>query len=425
MRLARKLELERLQWLSTDELQSRQFIKFKNIVAYAYQNVPFYQQQFKSIGFEPEGLESLDDIKKLPTLTKKDIQLYLAELCSKKFTEDELNKDSSGGSTGTPTVFYTEKNTRYLRRGAVLMSDSWTGWKVGEMSSYLWGADRDTSVIQSIKDNLVHKYIHRTSLLNAFELDDRTMRGHIESLNQERPTLIIAYTNVAFFFAKFLQETGLTIPSPKGVVCSAETLTEEKRRVIETAFGCKVLNRYASREIGLIAAECPHQKGLHINTEDVYVEIDNDGINEYGEIVVTDFNNHAMPLIRYQTGDVGSISKKSCDCDRGLPIMDEVKGRTSDFILHPGGHLIHGESFSHAFYGIREIARFQVHKKTIQSLEINLVEGKGFSNIHKKMVSQKVKEIIGEEVSIKINVVSDIPLPVSGKFKFAISDIAN
>ena len=424
-RLERMAELEQLQWLSVEELKARQLVKLKNIVRYAYENVPFYQNKFQGIGFRPDDLNSFEDYKQLPTLTKKDIQIHLDELISKNISKDRLLKDSSGGSTGIPTVFYTDKSNRDLRRGAALMSDSWTGWQVGEKSSYLWGADRDTDVIRSLKDKIAHKFIHRTSLLNAFELDEATMRRHVETLRREKPTLIIAYANVAFFFGKFLLESGLSIPSPKGIVCSAETLTEEKRAVIEKAFGCKALNRYASREIGLIAAECPHQSGLHINTEDVYVEIEQNGDSDFGEIIVTDFNNHAMPFIRYRTGDVGVPSIDACTCGRGMPLIKEVKGRTSDFILHPDGHLIHGESFSHAFYGIREIARFQVHQKSLDSLDVNLIKGDGFSTAHKGMVEKKVKEIIGDKVNVTINEVDDIPVPISGKFKFAISDIVN
>lgn len=424
-RLERMVELKKLQWLSKDELEARQLNKVKDIVAYAYANVPFYQQRFQDIGFHPEDLKSFKDFHQLPTMNKQDIQQHLAELTSKTFTPDQLLKDSSGGSTGVPTIFYTDKNNRDLRRGAALMSDGWTGWQVGEKSSYLWGADRDTNVIKSIKDKIAHKFIHRTSLLNAFELDEATMRRHVETLNKEKPSLIIAYANVAFFFSKFILESGLSIPSPKGVVCSAETLTNEKRKIIEKAFGCKALNRYASREIGLIAAECSQQNGLHINTEDVYVEIDNNGTNELGEIIVTDFNNHAMPFIRYQTGDVGVPSNETCPCGRGMPLLKEVKGRTSDFILHPDGHLIHGESFSHVFYGIAEIARFQVHQKDINTLDINLIKGEGYSADHHDMIKNKAKEIIGDSVHVTVNEVDEIPLPVSGKFKFAISDIAN
>jgi len=416
-------ELEKLQWLSHDNIRTRQFDKLKSIITYAYDNTVFYNKRFKDIGFHPGDFKDLSDLKMLPTLSKNDIQLHLDELTSQSYTEKQILKDSSGGSTGVPTIFHTDKNNRDLRRGAALLTDSWTGWNVGEKTSYLWGADRDTNVIRSLKDKIAHKYIYRTSLLNAFELDKETMLNHVKTLNKEKPSLIIAYANVAFFFSQFLLESKLSVPSPKGIVSSAETLTTEKRRIIEEAFKCKVLNRYASREIGLIASECTQQDGLHVNAEDVYVEIENNDTIEFGEIIVTDFNNHAMPFIRYRTGDVGVASSDECICGRGLPLIKEVKGRTSDFILHPNGHLIHGEMFSHAFYGVREIARFQVHQKSIETLDINIIKGQGFTEKHKGIVEDKVKEIIGPDVVITINEVEHIPVPVSGKFKFAISDI--
>lgn len=427
-RLKRLRELEKRQWLSRDEIIDGQFRNFKSLLQYGYDHVPFYRKLYDFRGILPSDVKEYTDIAKLPTLAKKDIQEHLDELIAPVHPKDQLLQDSSGGSTGKPTVFMTDRGNRDLRRASVLMSDQWTGWRVGEKSAYLWGADRDVTALNNFKEWFVERFVFQQSILNAFKLTEESMQRYAALLLKEKPTLIIAYSNVALHFARFLKGQAYQgMPFLKGIVCSAETLTESMRKEIESAFGCKVLNRYGSREIGLIASDCQYQHGLHINAEDVLVEVDVDGLpgdgEKLGEIIVTDLNNRAMPFIRYRTGDVGVASEAVCPCGRGLPLLASVKGRTSDFILHPAGHLIHGESFSHAFYGIRSIKQFQVHQTALDRLHVNVVASQDFSIDQKKEIESKVKGIVGDAVVVNIAIVNEISIPASGKFRFAISDI--
>ncbi len=425
-RLQRLKELEKNQWLSQDEIIAGQFKSFMKSLRYAYRYVPYYKKKYDELGIDIEDIKNIDDIKKLPILTKKDLQENLQDLASTDCPVSQRYEDASGGSTGAPTILYSDLNAIHTKFAASLMADKWTGWDIGEKVAYLWGADQDLNVIRNFKRGLVEKYVFRQITLNAFSITDEKMKNFADLLLREKPALIIAYANLAYMFAEFLSKSGISGIHPKGIITSAETLLPDKREFIESVFQCKVLNRYGSREVGLIASECEHQEGLHINAADVLVELEpikNEGADAgLSEIIVTEFNSRVMPLIRYNMADVAAPSTKQCGCGRGLPMIESVKGRTSDFILHPDGKLIHGEYFSHAFYHMPGIKQFQLIQKQLDEISIRVVPSKHYSDADERKIRQSIIEALGE-VSVAIHEVDEIPPSSSGKYRFAISEL--
>jgi phenylacetate-CoA ligase len=415
------------QWLSSDELQSRQFADFQSIIRYAYEQVPFYTRRFDSVGIRPEDIRCPDDVKLIPMLTKKDLQENLESLVSLVCPPSQRYRDSSGGSTGQPTTFYGDLSACPSKDAAMLLTDTWTGWRVGEKSAYLWGADREVNRVRNLKEQFVQKFVFRKSILNAFRMNDQDMDSFARFMQKESPAVIVAYSNAIYRFALFVQQHGISGIAPKGIVCSAETLLEDRRKTIESVFNCKALSRYGSREVGLIGSECQHQQGLHINTAGVYLElmpVVKEAADSPCEIIITDLENRAMPFIRYNTGDTSYPVNKRCDCGRGLPLIGCITGRTSDFIVHPDGNLIHGEYFSHAFYGIPGVVQFQIVQPTISVIEIKVVANHLFTAAGGEQIRNKICEAFDERVCITVAVVDEIPTPPSGKYRFAISHVS-
>ena len=420
-------EFEKYQWHSPDEIRERQFGKFKKLLNHAYETCPFYTELYSAIGLLPGDIKCIEDIKNIPIISKRDLQKNVEHMISTFHNSKEMYNDFSGGSTGVPTEFWIDKNTLSRKFGSVLMFDQWTGWNIGEKVYYLWGADRDKDRARALKEAIVQKYIYRNSNLNAFDLSESKMEIFAKILNKENPKLIIAYTNFAVEFAKFIENKTtyrLKIPA---IITSAETLTLDKRILIERVFGCKVFNRYGSREVGLMACNCSRQEGLHVNSENIFLEIErfktSHDINGMGEVVVTDLNNFAMPFIRYNTGDISAKIDKLCSCGRGMPLIKDVEGRTSDFIKTKAGKLIHGESFSHLFYGLSEIAQFQIIQKDYDSITVKLVSSTQLSDLLKKSIVTKVNEVFGQKINIFVEQVDIIKPTASGKYRFCISDI--
>ena len=429
--LQRLLELDRSQYLSLDHIQNIQFTNLKKLLLHCYTNVPFYRARFDCAGFDPFRFSGIDDLKCIPYLTKRDIQAHKNNLIATNLKADLLVADASGGSTGQPTNFYKDSLRNQLRSADKMRHDMWCGWEPGDKYATLWGAQREFDIQPAWKTRIVEKYIYRTFGFNAFDLSESKVLTYVENLKNIKPVMVVAYANVAYLFSRIIQSHNLDLGGLrlKGLISSAETLTDEKRASIESAFRTKVLNRYGSREVGLIASECLTQEGLHVNAENVLVEIQKGGrdahVGEMGEIIVTDLWNYGMPFIRYQMGDVGISCDRQCSCGRGLPLLGNVTGRVSDFIVDANGGLVHGEYFSHLFYGIEGIKQFQLIQESKDEIKLNIYPNNKFEFEILEPIICKIKLCVGLNVYVNVQVIDESLIEMSGKFRFTISKIAN
>jgi len=430
-RLARLAELEKNQYLAPKELEALQLKRLQKIIQYAFDNTIYYRKIMQERQLTPSDFKCLKDVEKLPLLTKAIIQENMQDMISKAYPFESLIKDSSGGSTGEPTIYYKNKDRHNLRRADQIRHDRWSGWDIGKRKALIWGAQRDLKAVQSFRENIIATYIERNWELDAFEMSDSEMKSFTKQLEELQPSMILGYANALELYAKYLLKNE---PNHKikldGIISSAETLTEEKRKTIEKALHCKVLNRYGSREVGLIASECKQQKGLHINADNLLVElVDSNGhaVSEgNGDIVVTDFWNFGMPIIRYKLGDVGKVSNISCDCGRNLPLLGSVEGRSGDFFVKPDGSKIHGEYFTHLFYELPQVKQFQMIQQSLEQVDLKIVEtSKQNNHDYLKPIISKTKAMLGEQVQVNIELLDEIKPTSTGKLLFTISKISD
>ncbi|PHS17564.1 MAG: hypothetical protein COA86_09765 [Kangiella sp.] len=430
-RLTRLAELEKNQYLSLKELEALQLKRLQEIIQYAFDNTKYYRRIMQERQLTPSDFTCLKDVEKLPLLTKAIIQENMQDMISKSYPFESLIKDSSGGSTGEPTIYYKNKDRHNLRRADQIRHDRWSGWDIGKRKALIWGAQRDLKAVQSFRENIIATYIERNWELDAFEMSDSEMKSFTKQLEKLQPSMILGYANALELYAKYLLKNE---PNHKikldGIVSSAETLTDEKRKTIEKALHCKVLNRYGSREVGLIASECKQQKGLHINADNLLVElVDNNGhaVSEgNGDIIVTDFWNFGMPIIRYKLGDVGKVSQSNCDCGRNLPLLGSVEGRSGDFFVKPDGSKIHGEYFTHLFYELPQVKQFQMIQQSLEQIDLKIVEtSKQNNNDYLKPIISKTKAMLGEQAKVNVEILDEIKPTSTGKLLFTISKITD
>jgi phenylacetate-CoA ligase len=171
-------------------------------------------------------------------------------------------------------------------------------------------------------------------------------------------------------FARFLLRRDLSGPDLglAAVISTSEPLTAPRRAVISEAFGAPVQNEYGCGEVGPIAYECPEEGMLHVMSQNVILEVldaqgEPVGPGGSGEIVVTDLNNHSMPLIRYAIGDFATVAE-ACRCGRAFPVLSAIWGRAYDFLEDSAGRRYHGESVMYIFEDLRDrgvkVGRFQI-----------------------------------------------------------------
>jgi phenylacetate-CoA ligase len=215
----------------------------------------------------------------------------------------------------------------------------------------------------------------------------------------------------------------------KMVKCTAETILDYQKLFIESVFGCKMVSEYGSAEAGVIAFECP-EGGLHLMDDCVYVEFVDESGNpvrpgKKARVVVTNLCNYSMPVLRYELGDMGVASHRSCTCGRGLQLMESVEGRISDELTTPDGKKAHASLFFFIVRRLMEkgfvIKQWRVYQTAVDELKIKIVKGPDFSNKALEYMDKKLHQQLGSEMTIHYEFVADIPRESSGKLKNFVS----
>lgn len=421
-RLAFLRELNQSQWLPEDVLRKRQWERLTEIVRYAHQNCAYYQHSIDSRKLD-EYLESPDAFAGFPMLTKADVRHAAPELISAEFSREKLLSTKTGGSTGKALVLYFDEKCQEMRNAAAMRSDGWAGWDMGCVTAAVWGNPPRMNTMKKKFRNLLHD---RTFYLDTMDINPDSLKKFVEQWHIRKPSVLFGHAHSLYILAKYVQDNDIGDLRPRGIVATSMMLVASERKVIESAFGCRVTNRYGCEEVGLIACECEHHVGMHLNLDHVYVEfIKEDGSvahpGEAGQIVVTDLCNLGMPLIRYQVGDIGVPDNRACVCGRGLPLMQELSGRLADFLKRPDGSLVAGVSLiERTLTAIPGIEQMQIVQEAMDRLDVNLVSAPEFSEDERQELVDELGSVFGIEVHIELHFMDAIPQERNGKYRFAI-----
>jgi len=419
-------ELEFNQWKSSKEVSEDSWRKLRSVLRYAYDNVPYYHSVYKSRGLDPDQIRTPSDLSKIPILTRDNITSNFGQMHS-TVPRKKVYVDSTGGSTGQPIRLLKDRKMNEYAAASQFRSQRAMGWDIGEKVAYIWGAERDSPRYKL--SGRVRMIVNREAWLNSFRMNEDRMKQFANFLRAFRPRIIIGYATSLHLMARYMLREDIRLSGIIGIQSSAESLFEAQRRDIERAFECKVFDKYGSREFGTLSYECASHSGLHISSDTNYLEFERNGEQvsegEPGRILVTGFTNLAMPLIRYDIGDVSSPITYKCTCGRGMPLMAFVKGRTSDIITTPNGTLVHGEFFTHLFYKTAGVKEFQVEQVSPRKLVIRVVAvPNSFDKSSFKEMEQEIHRFIDPSLEMEFDLVDEIPLTRTGKHRFTLSQVA-
>lgn len=211
------------------------------------------------------------------------------------------------------------------------------------------------------------------------------------------------------------------------VFVTSERLYDHQRETIESVFGCPVANGYGGRDAGFIAHACP-EGSMHITAEDVIVEIvDPSGKvlppGQSGEIVVTHLATRDYPFIRYRTGDVGVLGASVCACGRGLPVLEQIQGRSTDFVVAADGTALHGLALIYVVRDVVGVRSFKIVQESRELTRVLLVTEPGFDPASDATIVAGFRRRLGEAVTIEVEHVAQIEAEKSGKFRYVVSHV--
>lgn len=424
----RYLEKELLvnEKLTLDELKSLQIDKLKDILSYAYKHIPFYRKLFDEKCFHPWSLKNPEDINKLPLLTKQIISEHYRDFIPSLLRRKFLFKGTTTGTTGSPLTLYMNRELAESERAFVERQYRWAGWDGrGRIASFV--GDIIVPVEQSKPPFWRYDAYSKEMLFSTYHMSESTLGCYIDKLYEFNPVLLTAYPSTLFLLAKYAQKHGMkiSIPALRGIVANSETLYGYQERLIEKIFGKKVFNLYGHFERVIKIGTCEHG-GYHIFPDYGFTEflfISKDNGNSLYELVGTGFINKAMPLIRYRTGDIVTLSERECECGRHFPLVGSILGRSNDAIITPEGRIV--VMVDNVFKDIEHIRMAQIHQNNLQELLVLVEPESGFNPSDEKKIISNLSLRVGHMMKIAVKRTRKIPSLRRAKYKLIVSHLNN
>ncbi len=407
----------RNQWKASDQVTAMQERALRKLIAHAFARVPYYRRLFDSAGIRPDSISSFDDLEGVPILTK-DIVLanYPDGILMCGVDPARCSPRMTSGSSGKKLEVVLDNDVAALYRLMQFRQLIDIGYKPWDKMAYVRYSPPVTRIaLQKVN-------LFRRSFIPLEWGPER----QVSEIDKIRPRIINAYPSVLYLLAKTLgSERGRAL-NLKFLMSNSELLTAYARAYIEDIFQCKVYDDYSCLEFSAIAFECRMQN-LHVAADNVVLEIvDQDGrrlpAGEPGRIIVTSLNNYSMPYIRYEIGDVGTLSAEKCPCGRHFPVLKAIVGRCDDFLVMPSGKLMDPQTIVFQIETIPEVKEFRVVQKDNKDLMISIVpEGAVDFRKLKDEIDAKIKRVVNGSIHVDVIEVEALDRGSTGKHRSIMS----
>ncbi len=421
-------ELEGNSRMPVEDWKRMRSSKLNSLIRYSCENVPFYRELFDQKSVNPDKIGHIESLRQCGiTTSKKILRESSLSPFSGRYRRGELINTSTSGSTGEPFLVHMTFDDWCRRMAVKYRSEGWFGKPIGTPTAMIWGHKPGLSGWARIKEQLYWRF-QNYQFFSAFDVDDRILLGYIERIRKGGSRFIESYVTIAYQMATLIQKYQIDPPRLDGIVIGAERLFDFQRGKIEESFSCPVYNRYGSTEFSNVASECLQQEGLHINVDSLWVEVvdeqDRPVLEEPGDIIITDLHNYAMPLIRYRTGDIGTMGTERCSCGRTFPMLRDIKGRASEVLRTEDGRTIHDMYFLWKLSRVPGIDRFQVIQDSLNHLDVNIVhDGSVSRELTSRNVEQALSGLDDHNIAVTVRYVDSIAVSRAGKTSFFRSEI--
>jgi len=406
-------------WRPFEELKAQQDMALRDLVDFAYRNVPYYTKLFRKLRLKPNDIKSTNDLQKLPILSKHIIKENWQDFLPANIDKIKFVNSSTGGSTGEPLKY--RMSLEDYERGIALRYRGWGygGYKLGDKVAIIAGSSLIPRAGSAIHKRL-QGYMLNTQFYSSFGMSENTLLRYFKDINRVKPRFIRGYASSIYLLTNFIRSKGLDLNfQPQAIFTTAEKLLDHQREIIEEVLEVKVFDNYGLNDGGVSAYECESHDGRHIDMERAILEVvakDNRQIiGKPGKILATSLYNYACPFIRYDTGDIGTMVYSHCSCGRQMPLLKEIVGRTTD-VLELNGKQI-GSPVLTVLFGKFDIEQYQIIQETEDSIICRIVKGKTYRNEDEKFIQDSFRRHVGS-IDIVFDYVPLIQSTGEAKHKF-------
>ena len=398
-------ELERSQWLSVSGMQKLQEEKLASLLKSSYEHCPWHRERMNAAGIDTDVPVSLENLRHLPTMDKQDALIHGDQMVWRG-VPGGVFKYNTGGSSGQPLIFYFGRRRQASDAAGRMRARRWWGVEPGDPEVYLWGAPVEldkTDRIKTLRDRLINQLV-----LNAFEMSPAAMNEYMQAIQAFQPHCIYGYaSSLALLAAHILdRKVKLQLPKLKVVCTTGEPLFNYQRELISKAFGSPVANEFGSRDIGFTAHETPQGQMLLMSESIILEVLDEQGQpvlpGETGEAVMTALESFAQPFIRYRTGDMVRVANESCRAGRGLDVIAEVLGRSTDFVVRADGTIMHALAVIYVLRAVVGVAEFKIVQHSLHDFEVLVVPNASWQESGREEIESGLYKRLGDDIHIDL-----------------------
>ncbi len=404
-----------------DEIQHFQTVKIKRLLSHLEKHSQFFQNQFNELEFAPSKLETLDELRKLPTITKLAYAKNYEKLRPERLPPAvrPIREFRTSGTSGAVTPVINTNETEAVRLALEIRELSWMGVNPNKT----WGRfmtqilDKSNYVEES---NSIWNAHFTKGLLNAlieggpaFDVSiSDTAENVAANLVKVNPSYLRASPSTLFWLSSVWEEKHRNSTQIERIRTIGETLSQEWREKIESAFGIPIYDCYASGEGTHMAAQCPKSGLYHIHEENVLLEILNEdnlpcNEGEIGRVVLTSIHSTASPFVRYEIGDFAEVGPK-CDCGRPHKTLKRVTGRLIGRLRLPNGKETTSINLVSVLNNVKAIRRYQIRQKAVTEFDVIIENAPGLEESQLAAFKPKAEADIGLPVNVQFRFVDSI-----------------
>jgi phenylacetate-CoA ligase len=416
--------LDTSQYWTPPQMQELRDRKLRELIAHAYEQIPFYRRLLDERGVKPRSIESVRDLPKLPVLSKDMFHAHWQELRARDVPDSQVSFGQTGGTTGIPMRTAWDNMTSAWSTACYVRGLAWAGLTLRHRRVRLFGG---TLGIQPVRRfDRLRKLLSGEVFLPAFELGPHNVGDYVARIRRSGAQFLIGYASACYSLATLVEAAGEPL-SFRAVLPTAELCPQAWADTIARVFSAKVLPYYGCGEVNSLGYSCPDCGVYHTCDEHAVIEVENDAgqvaLEGEGAFLITDLDNRAIPLIRYRNGDAGQLAAPGCPCGRTLGRILRLDGRVNDMLVTTMGARFSGVIATHSFRLIDHVESYQVVQRAPGQATVRIVRGPGYDPaVEESKVYSVFRQHLGEGSQVTIEYVTSIAKTPAGKARFVIKE---
>lgn len=410
------------EFLSREKLLEIQLSRLREMLIYSYNNVPYYRRLFDKHGIKVEKIESCDEIRKIPLLDRQQVKENFETLQSTSFKKSLRSYATTGGTSGQPLKFYIDKARSSIEWAFLTYIWERIGYRLNDKRLVLRG--------EVIKNNRNKLWLYDPLLnqlsLSTFHMTEENLWNYLGLIQDFGPKFIHGYPSAIIVLAQFIRQNNITLKFKlKGIISISENIIKAQREYIEDTFKTRFFSFYGHSEKLILAAECEKSNLYHVQPQYGFAEIiDSKGEpvveeGQVGELVGTGFINHAMPFIRYRTGDIVEYTSRQCECGRDYLLLKTIRGRwLQEMLVTKKNSLISITALNVHSDIFDKVIKFQFEQDEPGKAILKIIKSPDYSETDTKSIIKELNAKLDSQIDLQLDFVENIPSTQIGKSIF-------